>query len=122
MANAITVSNSNFMGVPASTNTTVSSADLSIPGTSAHQVLLIGEFSADCKGFTNGSIVGDIQVDGNTVHGIQVNNLNGTIGTIIAVSGITYVAPGTHRFDLRAFTQSMNLSVHHRTLSVIDLD
>ncbi len=122
MSNATTDSNSNIMGIPASTNTTVSSVNLNIPGTSPHKVLLIGEFAAFCRTCKNASVVGDIQVDGNTFYATEVNNLNGPASTLIVVSGIANVAPGTHKFDLRAFTNATDLSAKHRALSVIDLD
>jgi hypothetical protein len=83
-------------------------------------VLLIGEFSAEGNG-AGIYIVGDIQVNGNTFLNTQVNNLSGTFGTIITVTGIVDAAPGVHTFDLRCYTNASSLSVHHRALSVVDL-
>jgi hypothetical protein len=121
MANATTDSNSNPIGVPANTNTTVSSISLKIPGAKAHKVLLIGEFSAESALCANDFVVGDIQIDGNTFTNTQVNNLNGAVGAIVVVSGVATVKPGLHKFDLRAFTRATGLSAHHRALSGIDL-
>jgi hypothetical protein len=117
----ITDSNSNPIGVPPSTNTIVSTVSMKFTGRGPHEVFVIGEFSAECPQCAGDSVVGDIQVDGNTMMNTQVNNLNGAIGTIVVVSGMLTVRPGTHQFDLRAYTRAANFSVHHRSLTVIDL-
>jgi hypothetical protein len=121
MANATTDSNSNPIGIPPNTNTTVSSISLKIPGAKPHKVLLIGEFSAECGSCSNDFVVGDITGDGNLLMNTQVNNLNGAIGTIVVVSGVVSAKPGTHKFDLRSFTRATGLAAHHRALSGIDL-
>lgn len=121
MAKASFDSNSNPIFVGPSTNVIVATAKLAISGTRKHKVLVIGEFSAEGS-FANGFIAGDVQVDGNTFLNTQVNNLNGTIGTIVTVSGIVTVSPANHTFDLRAYTNASSLSVHHRALSVVDLN
>ncbi len=116
-----TDSNSNPIGVQPSTNTIVSSVSMNFPGRKAHEVFVIGEFSAECPQCANDFVVGDVQLDGNTFLNTQVNNLNGAIGTVVVVSGVLTVPAGTHKFDLRAYTRATNFSVHHRSLSVIDL-
>ncbi len=121
MANTAFDSNSNPIFVAAATNTIVATAKLAIPGRTARKVLLIGEFSFDGT-FANGYVVGDIQVDGNTFLNTQVNNLAGTAGAIVTVTGIVTVPAGKKRvFDLRAYTNTSNVAVHHRALSVVDL-
>ena len=116
-----TDSNSNPIGVPPSTNTIVSSVNFKFAGRKPHEVFVIGEFSAECPQCAGDFVVGDIQVDGNTMMNTQVNNLNGAVGQIVVVSGVLTLRAGKHRFDLRAYTRAANFSVHHRSLTVIDL-
>jgi hypothetical protein len=121
MSNTAFDSNSNPIFVAASTNTIVATAKLAVSGRIARKVLLIGEFSFEGT-FVNGYVVGDIQVDGNTFLNTQINNVSGTTGAIVTVTGIVTVRPGKKRtFDLRAYTNTNNVSVHHRALSVVDL-
>jgi len=121
MAKASFDSNSNPIFVGPSTNVIVATAKLAISGTRTHKVLVIGEFSTEGS-LANGYIVGDVQSEGNTLLNTQVNNLNGTIGTIVTVTGIVTVSPGNHAFDLRAYTNATSRSVHHPALSAVDLN
>lgn len=121
MAKASFDSNSNPIFVGPVTNVIVATVKLALSGTRKHKVLVIGEFSAEGS-LANGYIVGDIQIDGNTFLDTQVNNLNGTVGTIVTVTGIVTVSAGKHTFELRAYTNASSLSVHHRALSVVDLN
>jgi hypothetical protein len=116
---AATDSNSNPIGVPPLTHTTVSSLDLDFAEQGLNTVFVIGEFVAECTGCTNNFIVGDIQADGNTFLNTQLNKLSGTTSRTVVVSGILTVGPGRHNFTLRAYTDATNFSVHHRALSVL---
>jgi hypothetical protein len=113
--------NSNPLFLATALNTTVATVRLALTGGKTHQVLIIGEFSADGSNLTNGIIVGTVQVDGNSFLDTQVNNQNGNIGTIVTVTGIVTVPTGRHSFDLLAYTNASGLAIHHRALSVIDL-
>jgi hypothetical protein len=123
MSNAVTDSNSNPIGLSPRENVTVSSVTLSVNGPSLHKVFLVGQFSADTEGATGGMVTGGILVDGNLVVDTQVNNLQGETGTLLSLSGVITVKPGTHRFDLQAFAGSVTfVSVHHRSLTAVDLE
>jgi hypothetical protein len=116
-----TDSNSNPIFVPPSTNTIVSTLNITLPRKKSLDVFVIGEFSAECPAAAGDFVVGDIQVDGNTMMNTQINNLNGPVGTIVVVSGVLSVRGGPRRFDLRAFTRAANFSAHHRSLTVLVL-
>jgi hypothetical protein len=102
---------------------TVSTVNLDIAGGSPHKVHLTGQFSADCEGGTGGIVVLSILIDGNLTLDTQINNLEGNTGTLLYVSGVASLTPGTHRLDLSAFvTNLQSITAHHRSLSAVDLD
>lgn len=74
MSNAATDSNVNPIGVPPTTNVTVSTVSLDIAGGSPHRVLLTGQFSVDGKGGHGGIVISSILVDGNLRLNTQINN------------------------------------------------
>ena len=121
MSNAATSSNSNPIGVTPQTNVTVATVVLKFTGKS-HQVFLIGHFSADTVKATGGIAVASILVDGNLTMNTEVNNLQGNTGSLLSLSGVVTVKAGNHTFDLQASATNMNeMSVHHRSISAIDL-
>ena len=123
MSNAASDVNVNPIGVPPTTNVTVSTVSLDIAGGSPHKVLLAGQFSADCEGGAAGIVVSSILIDGNLTLNTQINNLEGNTGTLLSLSGVVSLSPGTHRLDLSAFvTNLQSTTAHHRSLSAIDLD
>lgn len=123
MSSTTTDSNSNPIGVPPTTNVTVSTVSLDIVGNSSHEVFVTGQFSADGSGATGGIVVASILVDSNLSLNTQINNLEGNSGTILSLSGVVSLTPGRHQVDLTAFAENVQFaSAHHRLLSVIDLD
>lgn len=121
-ANAATDSNSNPIGVNANTNVVVSSLTFTIPRGAAHKVFLIGHFSADTITANGGEAVAGILVDGNLMMDTLVNDLQGNTGTLLSLSGVLTLKAGRHKFELQAFMANMNsASVHHRSLTAIDL-
>lgn len=123
MSNASTDSNSNAIGVPPSTNVKVSTVTLDISGDSSHGVFVTGQFSADCTGGSGGIIVASILVDTKLSMNTQVNNLAGSTGTMLSLSGIVSLTPGKHQLELNAFAENLQfVSAHHRSLSAVDLD
>jgi hypothetical protein len=121
-ANAATDSNSNPIGVQPNTNVVVASLVLAFAAPAAHKAFVIGHFSADPAGATGGIMVAGILMNGNLMMDTQVNNLQGNTGTLLSLSGVIPVTPGKHRFELQAFDANMtSASVHHRSLTVIDL-
>ena len=121
MAKAAYDGNSNLLFLATALNTIVATAKLTLTGAKSHQILLIGQFSIDGSSLVNGIVVGTIMVDGNPFLDVQVNNLNGNVGTIVVVSGIVTLPRHPHTFDLVAYTNATGLTVHHRALSVVDL-
>src|ERR1700737_1826003 len=123
MSNTAIDINVNPIGVPPTTNVTVSTVNLDIAGRSPHTVQLTGQFSADCEGGTGGIVVSSILIDGNLMLNTQINNLEGNTGTLLSVSGVVSLTPGTHRLDLSAFVSNFqSITAHHRSLSAVDLD
>lgn len=121
-ANAITDSNSNPIGVSANTPVVVASVLLVLKGTATHTVFVIGEFSADPSAAAGGTVAASVLVDNNDMMDTEVNNLQGGVGTLVTVSGVLTLPLGKHRFDLQAYVTAMtSASVHHRSLTVIDL-
>jgi hypothetical protein len=120
--NAKTDSNSNPITVSPNASVTVASVLLTLPGGSKHSVFLIGHFSADPVGATGGAAVANILVDGNLMMDTLVNNLERNAGTLLSLSGVRTLAAGKHKFELQAFVNNMtSASVHHRSLTAIDL-
>ncbi len=123
MSNTVSDSNVNPIGVPPTTSVRVSSIMLNIPGKSSHNVLVISQFSGDYSGGTGGIVVAEIRLDGNLMINSQVNSLEGDAGTLVSLSGVLSLTPGTHQLDLNAFATNLQfLSAHHRSLSAVDLD
>ena len=102
MSNTATDSNSNRIGVPPTTNVTVSTVSLDIVGNSSHEVFVTGQFSADGSGAAGGIVVASILVDSNLSLNTQINNLEGDAGTILSLSGVVQLTPGKHQVDLSA--------------------
>jgi hypothetical protein len=121
-ANAVTDSNSNPIGIPASTTVTVSTVTLSVAGRASQKVFLIGHFSSDLTGATGGIVVAGVTEDGNLMMDTQVNNQMGDSGTLLSLSGVLIVKPGKHVFELTAFAENATyVSAHHRSLTAIEL-
>jgi hypothetical protein len=121
-ANAATDSNTNPIGLNANTNVVVSSLTLTIPRGTTHTVFLIGHFSADTVAAVGGEVVAGILVDGNLMMDTQVNNVQGAAGPLLSLSGVLSLKGGRHKFELQAYVANMNsASVHHRSLTAIDL-
>jgi intracellular septation protein A len=121
-ANAATDSNSNFISVLQNTPVIVASLTLALKGAASHTVFVIGEFSADTVGATGGAVVASVLVDGNLMMDAQVNNQQGNAGPLVSVSGVLTLPVNKHKFELQAFVTGMgSASVHHRSLTVIDL-
>src|ERR1700730_4659948 len=123
MSNTRTDTKVNPIGIPPNGNVTVSTVTLEITGNFAHQILVAGQFSADCVGAVGGIVVASILVDGNLHLNAQVNDLNGNTGTLLSLSGIVSLTGGKHQLDLTAFAENLQfLSAHHCSLSAVDLD
>jgi hypothetical protein len=82
MSNTKTDINVNPIGVPPNGNLTVSTVTLEITGNFAHEILVAGQFSADCFGAVGGIVGASILVDGNLHLNTQVNELTGDTGTL----------------------------------------
>lgn len=122
MSNAKMASDSNPIAVRPRNKVTVSTVTLDIAGNSSHEVFVTGQFSADCAGASGGIVAAGILVDTNLRLNTQVDHLEGQTGTILSLSGVISLNPGNHRLELSASAENLqSLSVHHRSLSAVDL-
>ena len=100
------------IGLARETSTVLATVTIDIIAT--QQLVLLGEFVADSSRTPTqvAAVVGDLQIDGNTVANTELNELTGTASASVSVTTSEAVAPGPHRIDLRGSTTADGVIAH----------
>ena len=129
MSNAASGLNSNIIDVSPGPGIIVASVPLTLSGRTRprgipHKVFLTGQFAAFTTGVTGGgSITAGILIDGKLLVDTELGNLPDQTDAVLSLSGVFPVGAGAHVFELQAYVFDMaSASVHHRSLTAIDLE